>query len=298
MKDTTSENEVIRRLMQWAKEQVSVRAMLLTSSRANPNAPVDIFSDYDVLLVVTDIRPFHKDLTWLEDFGKVLVVYRNPIGLQYGVERFAHITQYENGVKIDFMLFAVGFLQLIAEDSELADFLDVGYAVLLDKDHLTDRLKPPTYTAYVPTPPTEEEYQALVEEFLSETPYVAKNLWRDELIFAKYNLDHVMKFQLLRKILEWRMEIDHNWSVKTGACGKGLKKLLEPEIWSNLESTYVGAGTEENWDALFSTIDLFRRVAVEVGDHLGYAYPHDLHQRVVQYLQKVKNLDRRAESFS
>jgi len=36
---------------------------------------------------------------------------------------------------------------------------DAGYLVLLDKDHLTDGLKPPTYTAYIPTPPTEIEYQ-------------------------------------------------------------------------------------------------------------------------------------------
>lgn len=49
--------------------------MLLFSSRANPEASVDIFSDYDILLAVTDIHRFHSDDRWLEDFGKVLVVY-------------------------------------------------------------------------------------------------------------------------------------------------------------------------------------------------------------------------------
>jgi aminoglycoside 6-adenylyltransferase len=73
-------------------------------------------------------------------------------------------------------------------------------------------------------------------------------------------------------MLEWRMEIDYNWSVKTGAYGKGLKKRLKPEIWSELESTYVGARLEENWGALFKTIDLFRKVANEVADHLRYEY--------------------------
>lgn len=298
MKNTEKEKEVIERLVHWAEKHTLVRAMLLTSSRANPNAPVDVFSDYDVIVVVTDVRPFLEDESWLEDFGKVLVVYRDPVHLEYGIEKFARITQYDDGTKIDFTVYPVELLRRVVEDPELPEDLDVGYTVLLDKDHLTDRLKPPTYTAYIPIPPTEEEYWALVEEFFNETHYVAKNLWRDELISAKYNLDYMMKFQLLRKMLEWRMEIDHNWSVKTGAYGKGLKKRLEPGIWSELESTYVGAGEEENWDALFRTIDLFREAAIQVGDHLGYAYPHNLHQRVVQYLQKVRNLDRQAESFS
>jgi aminoglycoside 6-adenylyltransferase len=43
------ERVVIERLLNWAEHQTLVRAMLLTSSRAIPNAPTDIFSDYDVI---------------------------------------------------------------------------------------------------------------------------------------------------------------------------------------------------------------------------------------------------------
>jgi len=63
MKDTHQESDVVRRLIAWAEQQVSVRAMLLTSTRASPHAPVDAFSDYDVVLVVTDIHPFFTDRT-------------------------------------------------------------------------------------------------------------------------------------------------------------------------------------------------------------------------------------------
>ncbi len=44
--------DVVRRLVEWANGKDAVRAMLLTSTRANPHAPVDVFSDYDVVLVV------------------------------------------------------------------------------------------------------------------------------------------------------------------------------------------------------------------------------------------------------
>ena len=104
-----------------------------------------------------------------------------------------------------------------------------------------------------------------------------------------------MKHKYLRQMLEWRIEIDHNWSVSTGANGKGLKKQLPPTIWSQLESTYVGAGIEENWDALFKTINLFRHVAIEVAEFLGYVYPYDLDQQVTAYVQKMKQVNKEVD---
>ena len=65
--------EIINKLMRWAEQRDSIRAILLTSTRAVPNAQVDDLSDYDVILVVEDIHPFFEDRKWLEDFGEVLV---------------------------------------------------------------------------------------------------------------------------------------------------------------------------------------------------------------------------------
>jgi len=271
--------------------------MLLTSSRAIPKAPIDVFSDYDVILAVREVHSFYEDRTWLEAFGSVLVLYRDPLEPCHGYPKSGYVTQYENGLKIDFTLWSVEILQRIAANPQLPDELDAGYRVLLDKDHLTAGLKPPTYAAYIPTPPTETEYQGTVEVFFLEATYVAKLLWRDDLIAAKHVLDHFMKQEHLRPMLEWRFEIDRQWSVKPGPYGRGLKKWLSPDLWAELESTYTGAGLEVNWEAMFRTIALFRQVAIEVGDRLGHAYPHDLDRRAVAYLQKVKILDRGAESF-
>ena len=103
-----------------------------------------------------------------------------------------------------------------------------------------------------------------------------------------------MKFGCLRQMLEWRMGIENGWSVKPGAYGKGLKGRVEPGIWAELEATYVGAGTDENWETLFRTIDLFRKVAREVGDRLGYGYPGEMDQQVVAYLESIRRMDRGA----
>jgi len=209
----------------------------------------------------------------------------------------ACVVQYEDGLKIDFSLWPVELLQQIAADPRLPDELDAGYQVLLDKDQLTQGLKPPTYSAYIPQPPTEAQYQETLENFFLDATYVAKLLWRDDVMAAKHLLDELMKQEHLRPMLEWRIELEHQWSVKPGPYGRRLKQWLPPALWSELERTYTGAELEANWAALFATLALMRRVAQEVGERLGYHYPDGLEWRVAAYLQRVRQLARGAVSF-
>jgi aminoglycoside 6-adenylyltransferase len=55
--------------------------------------------------------------------------------------------------------------------------------------------------------------------------------------------------------------------------------------------SYVGEDLEGNWDALFKTTGLFRRIAIEVGDALGYDYLDDLDEQVTSYLQSIRSLE-------
>jgi aminoglycoside 6-adenylyltransferase len=105
-----------------------------------------------------------------------------------------------------------------------------------------------------------------------------------------------MKHKYLRQMLEWRVEREHGWSLPAGNLGKGLKKHLPAMIWSQLEHTYVGAGIDDNWEALFETLALFRQVAIEVAADLGYAYPHDLDQPVTVYVREMKDLNQQART--
>lgn len=217
-------------------------------------------------------------------------MYRDPLQQDLGFLKGGYVTQYENGLKIDFALWPVEVLERIVADPQLPDEFDAGYLVLLDKDHLTDGLKPPTYKAYIPKPPSEIEYLDAIEVFFLEAAYVAKYLWRDDIVAAKHVLDYYMKQEHLRLMLEWRIEIDHEWSVKPGPYGRNLKKWLRPDLWAELEGTYTGADLESNWQAMNNTITLFRKVAIEVGDLLKFPYPLDLDRRFMVYLQNIKRL--------
>jgi len=287
MSETSGEADVLDRVTGWATEQPLVRAVVLESSRAVDGAALDAFSDYDVLLVVADVRPFADDDGWLAGIGTPLVRFRDASEIE-GFETLARLVLYEDSTKVDYMVWPAALLRRVVESGQLPDLLDWGYRVLLDKDELTVGLPAPTRRAHIPAPPSEAAYQALVEEFWWETTYVAKNLWRDDLLHARYNLDVVMKHDLLLRMLEWRIEIERDWSWKPGPVGKGLKRELPTALWSALEATFVGAGIAENWRALFATTALFRQAAVAVGAALGYTYPDALDRRVTAYLMAVR----------
>ena len=278
-------------LVHWADEQQLIRAVILTSSRAIPHAALDLFSDYDVILVLQSIEPFYVDRSWVGVFGPVLTVYRNPLIEDHGQQRSAYVVQYETGLKIDFNLWPVELLQQITSSERLPPEFDAGYKILVDKDGLTTALTAPTYAAYIPTPPSETHYLELIESFFLDTTYVAKFLWRDDMMAAKHILDHSLKQEHLRPMLEWDAEIDHQWKLKPGPYGRRLKQHVRADLWAELESTYCGLEIEENWEALFRTIALMRRVATDVGQHLGYTYPKELDQRVMDYLSRVKHRD-------
>jgi aminoglycoside 6-adenylyltransferase len=275
-------------LLRWAEARPDVRVVLLTSTRARPGALLDRLSDYDVILVVDALAPFAHDRRWIEDFGDVLVAYWDPVDPEPTC--VSNVVEYVDVPKMDFTVYTCDWLQGIVAAATLPDELDAGYRVLYDPHTRTAGLKPPTGNAYVLARPTEAAFLTLVTDFLSSAPYVAKCLWRDELLPAKWCLDTDMKDGHLRPLLELRIAMEKGWTFAPGVLGRGLKKHLPDGIWAELEATYVGADIAENWEALRRTLALFRRVGIEVAAHLGATYPEPQHQRVVAYVERVRQL--------
>ena len=280
----------IDRLARWAEGRENVRSLILTSTRAVPGGHVDAYSDFDVIAVVDDVRPMVDDTTWQADFGEVLISYWDPVNGDPSTraEWVGNVTNYANGLKIDFSLWsAQHYSDMTTGPDTYAEF-DAGYRVLVDKDGLTADLPAPTFTSYIPPRPDEVTYLRLITDFLVGVPYVAKGLLRDQLLPVKWVLDFDMRFNYLVPMLEWRVECDHEWSLKTGNLGKGLRAHLPADVWSELETTFTGAEPEANWKALFDMIELFGRVAHEVGSRLGYTYPEDLVARVTDHARRMR----------
>jgi aminoglycoside 6-adenylyltransferase len=280
----------IERLTRWAQAHDDVRALILTSTRAIPHARVDAYSDYDVIAIVRDVRPMLEDTRWQAGFGEVLLAYWDPVATNpaTGAQSVSSITQYMNGLKIDFTLWSAQQFTDVTSEAEPHPELDAGHQVLLDKDGLCAGLPAPTYSAYVPRRPDDETYQRLITDFLIGVPYVAKCLLRDELLPAKWVLDFDMRFNYLLPMLEWRVQCDHDWSLKAGVLGRGLKTRVSADTWRGLESTFTGPDVEANWEALFAMVDFFGRIAAEVAEHLGYRYPETLVFRVTDHARRMR----------
>jgi aminoglycoside 6-adenylyltransferase len=62
-----SEQEMMDLIINVAKEDERIRAVLMVGSRANPSVPKDKYQDYDIIYFVKDVTPFYNNTEWIEE---------------------------------------------------------------------------------------------------------------------------------------------------------------------------------------------------------------------------------------
>jgi aminoglycoside 6-adenylyltransferase len=277
-----SEAEMYDLILTTAGADERIRAVILNGSRTNPNVPRDLFQDYDVVYLVTEMAPFVHNLAWIKRFGEMMVMQlpdemegeEGSAGISY-----AYLMQFADGNRIDLTIYPLARLHEMARDS-----LSV---LLLDKDGSVAPFPPPHEGDYLPRPPTARQFYECCNEFWWVSPYVAKALWRDEIILAKQLLDEVLRTQLL-KCLTWYCGSLTDFAVSLGKAGKHFRRYLEPTMWEMLLRTYADADPEHTWEALLAMGGLFQAAAVTVAETFGFSYPHTDDQRVMAHLHNVR----------
>lgn len=283
-----SEQAMFDLIVNTAKEDDRIRAVIMNGSRANPNAPRDIFQDFDIVYLVTDVEPFRHNFEWIKRFGELMILQLpedmdDPPG--FGDDCCVYLMQFTDGNRIDLGIFPIARLADLGRDS-----LSV---MLLDKDGLIEPFPPPNDGDYRPRPPTAKTFADCCNEFWWVCPYVAKGLWRREILYAKYMLDVVVREELM-KMLRWHIGVETQFACNPGKNGKYFQHYLKPELWTMLEGTFADASYDHTWEALFAMCDLFRRVALPLAEHFGFEYPHDDDRRVSAHLKYVRYLPRTA----
>lgn len=278
------ENEMLDLILNIAKNDERIRAVMMNGSRANPNAPRDPFQDFDIVYFVTGVESFTRDHAWIDVFGERMILQMPDAMGDPPPEpgfTFGYLMQFMDGSRIDLTLFPVAKLPALEKDSQTI--------VLLDKDGILPPFPPPSDSDYLPRPPSARQFDDCCNEFWWVSAYVAKGLWRRELTYAKGTCEEYVRPQLM-KMLTWYVGVRTDFSVSPGKMGKYLKRYLEPEWWALLEKTYADAGYERSWDALFAMCDLFRAAANHVAAHFGYEYPRGDDERVSAHLRHVRHL--------
>jgi aminoglycoside 6-adenylyltransferase len=286
-----NEKEMLQLILDTARQDERIRAVIMNGSRADPNAPRDIFQDFDIVYVVTDPAPFRNNYEWIKRFGELMILqepddmHDPPAESSAG---FGYLMQFTDGNRIDLNIFPL---------TKVADLRkDTSSLLLLDKDGLMGAFPPADESGYLPNPPTAKQFSDCTNEFWWCCPYVAKGLWREELPYAKAMLDGVVREQLM-KMLAWHIGMRTDFKVNPGKFGKHFQKHLAPEVWDLLLRTYSGPSYDATWYALLTMGELFRKVAVPVAEHFGFSYPFDDDRRVTAHLEHVRRLPKDAKEM-
>ncbi len=285
-----SETEMLELILDTAREDERIRAVMMNGSRAVSASRGDIFQDFDIVYFVTERAPFIHNLEWIRRFGELMIL-QLPDEMQEpppeDAPGYAYLMQFADGNRIDLTIFPISRLAELEKDSQSL--------LLLDKDGLFGRLDPPSDAGYLPSPPTAKQFADCVNEFWWVCAYVAKGLWREEILYAKAAFE-IVREELL-EMLVWYTGVRTGFSVSPGKFGRRLPELLEPELKTLLLKTYAGAGIDETWEALFCMCALFRRAALEVAGQFGFDYPYGDDERVSAHLRHVRRLPKNARQM-
>ncbi len=277
-----TEQEMMQLILSVAKQDERVRAVVLNGSRTNPNVPKDCWQDFDVAYLVTEMTSFLADHSWVDVFGERMIMQMpETMGLipPLGKGHFTYLMQFMDGNRIDLSLIPLHLMDNYLQEDKLA-------SVLLDKDGRMPQLPPPTDEDYWVKPPTAKQFADCCNEFWWVSPYVAKGLWRGELIYALCMLDLVR--DMLLKMLEWQAGINTQFSLSVGKEYKYLDQHISADSWTRLLGTYAAGSYEAAWDTLFTAGDLFRDTAQSVAAHLGFTYPLEDDRRVSLHLRRMR----------
>ncbi len=286
-----SEHEILDLIVNTATHDDRIRAVIMSGSRVNPQARRDIFQDFDIVYLVTDVGSFTADCKWIDRFGELMILQMPEAmgGLPPKNNcSFVYLMQFADGNRIDLTLYPVAKCHEIERESLSR--------LLLDKDGIVESLPEPSEADYLPKIPSARAFFDSCNEFWWVCPYIAKGLWREEILYAKYMFDHVVRPQLM-DMLTWYVGMNTHFSCSPGKCGKYLKQYLEPDLWTMLEKTYSDASYENTWHALFVMCDLFRTISRKIAAHFSFAYPHSDDKKVSAHLRHVRFLPKDAKGI-
>ena len=277
-----TERIVLSQLRSWAENVDNIRAVILVASRADPHRKSDLLSDYDIEVYVRDTGPMVRDDSWVSEFGSVMVRWPSWPRPTHSEEWVTQLILFDDGVRIDF--------QITARKPRESRELDSGYRILVDKDGLAERLPPPSYSRQAVRRPTAKVFDSRMNAFWWDIIYVAKGLWRGELTYAKGMLDGTIRIDKLHPLIEWYIGVLHGWSVDVGIYGRWFHYYLDGPTWKHYRRTYAGASLEDNWRALFETIEFARAVGKRVAEVHEFEYPDEVDKKVTGYIQTIREI--------
>jgi aminoglycoside 6-adenylyltransferase len=276
-----SEDEMMELILRVGNDDERIRAVLLNGSRANPEIAKDIFQDFAIVYVVSELDPFMKDHSWIDVFGERIIM-QLPEEMMIGekaIHSFSYLVLFKDRNRIDLTLFPIDKLETEFRPDSLT-------LRLIDKDKCFENLASPTSADYLIKQPTEKLFMDCCNEFWWVSTYVGKGLWRNDIPYAKDMLEGPVR-SMFMKIMEWKIGIQTNFQASFGQSGRNMKKYISNDLCNNILSTYPDSNIKNIWGSLFLMTDLFDEHAKEIAKKMEFTYNKSEASNVREHLKWI-----------
>ncbi len=271
--------EFISKIVEWAKLREDIRGVLCIGSAARVTNPADSLSDIDLILITETPEFYIEGSDWLAHFGRVLLTFVEDTAVGGQKERRV---LYEGGQDIDFAIFPLAAAHYLAEYGPPAELQEVfwrGFTVLLDKDGLLSQTE--IHSQKVTPPPTQDELDLHMNDFLYHAVWAAKKLRRGEIWVGKQCVDVYMKRLLLRAV-EWKLRALRGWEYDTWFEGRFLENWATVDVILELKKTFALYDLESVKAALLATVLMHRRLMTEIAERLGLSSRGSRYSKIIE----------------
>lgn len=162
-----TEQEMMNLILDFAKTDDRILAAYLKGSRTNPNVPLDIYRDFDIMYVVTETCSFIHDTSWMKHFGTVMLMQEQDTDFGYGErfqirsnydESYSWLLPFDDGNRIDVGVETLSVMQSGRNRNKL-------FLPLLDKVDCLPHLPPPTDEDFHIKKPSKKRFHGCCNEF-------------------------------------------------------------------------------------------------------------------------------------
>ncbi len=279
-------------LVNIAQLDERIKAIYMNGSRTNKNVLKDIFQDYDVVYVVEETKPFIDDKEWINQFGDIWYMQFPDEHPDYPSDKenfYGWLMQFRDGNRIDLHVESIEHARANIKKDKLCK-------ILLDKCEVLPKIVESTDEDYYAKKPTKEQFICTCTEFWWCLNNVAKGLWREEIPYANDMINFCVRKQL-EKMIVWKIGLKTNYSVSVGKSAKYMYKWLSKEEYEIYLSTFSCGDVQNCWESVFKMINLFKAIAREVADGLGYQYNYYEENAGTEFLKLVQKLPKDAQEI-
>lgn len=276
-------DEIKSIIIDKAKTDSRIRAVLLNGSRANQKLSPDSLQDFDIVYLVHQMDTFIADSSWTSIFGeKIIWQLPDERELSDSDEKKSHSFHYlmlfKDGNRIDLTLFPIEKFKM--------DFIPDSLTVVwLDKDNLFENIPPASDIDYHIQRPSEKEFKRVCNEFWWVSTYIAKGLIRNEISYVRAIMEGPVRKMFL-KMTDWYIGIKTEFSISTGMHGKYLKQYLSEGEYYMILKTFPDAKIRNVWNALFIMTGMFKTFTHATAEKLGFNYNAGEEDNVTNYLHE------------